>query len=61
MLEIYTKSVKNVVIIEIEGDVDLYSSPQVRKMIIDLITKKKPALLVNLEGVTYMDSSGVAT
>ena len=61
MLKIQTKTKNNAVIIEIEGDVDLYSSPQVRKTIIDQIHKRKTALLVNLEGVTYMDSSGVAT
>lgn len=61
MLEVQTKTKKNVVIIEIQGDVDLYSSPQMRKTILNLIKKKKPMLLVNLGGVTYMDSSGVAT
>jgi anti-sigma B factor antagonist len=61
MLKIQTKSVHDAIIINIQGDVDLYSSPQVRKTIIDLVHKKKPALLVNLEGVSYMDSSGVAT
>ena len=61
MLKIQTKTNKNAIIVEIEGDVDLYSSPQVRKKILDIINKKTPALLINLEGVTYMDSSGVAT
>jgi len=61
MLEIQTRNMNEAIIIKIQGDVDLYSSPQVRKTILDLIQKKKPALLVNLEGVNYMDSSGVAT
>jgi anti-sigma B factor antagonist len=61
MLQIQTKSKQDTVMIEIEGDVDLYSSPQVRKTIIDLLQKKKSALFINLAGVNYMDSSGVAT
>jgi len=61
MLKINTKTNKNAVIVEIEGDVDLYSSPQVRKTIIDLISKKTSALLINLKSVNYMDSSGIAT
>jgi len=61
MLEIQTRTQKNAVIVEITGDVDLYSSPQVRKTIIDFIKQKKHPLLINLKGVTYMDSSGVAT
>ena len=61
MLEIQTKSQKDATIIEINGDVDLYSSPQVRKIILDQINRKVPVLLINLGGVTYMDSSGIAT
>lgn len=61
MLDIQTKTKDEMVFVNIDGDVDLYSSPRVRQTIIDLIQKKKPALLVNLGGVTYMDSSGVAT
>jgi len=48
-------------ILKIKGDVDLYSSPQVRKEVITLITKINKNLLVDLAEVTYMDSSGVAT
>ena len=61
MLEVHMKTIHNIDIIEIKGDVDLYSSPKVRKIIIKLIQKKRPVLLVNLGEVTYMDSSGVAT
>ena len=48
-------------ILKITGDVDLYSSPQVRKQVLSLISKKNKNLLVDLAEVTYMDSSGVAT
>ena len=48
-------------ILKIKGDVDLYSSPQVREKIIAAISKDEPNLLVDLDNVTYMDSSGVAT
>jgi len=51
----------NISILQISGDVDLYSSPQVREQVVNLIDKKNPNLLVNLADVTYMDSSGVAT
>lgn len=61
MLDIQTKTKDRAVIIEIAGEVDLYSSPQVRKVIVELTNKKKPALLINLAAVSYMDSSGVAT
>jgi len=60
-LEINTEIVDQKVFVNIEGEVDLYSSPQVRKKIFDLVKKKVPVILINLEKVKYMDSSGVAT
>lgn len=48
-------------IIGIAGDIDLYSSPQVREAILAAVKDKRSPVIVNLEGVTYIDSSGVAT
>ena len=48
-------------IIAIEGEVDLYSSPQVRDTLMGLTELQHPAIVLNLEKVTYMDSSGLAT
>ena len=61
MLEIVTREKDEVTIVSISGDVDLYSSPQVRKVIIGLTERKVPAIVVDLQGVGYMDSSGIAT
>ena len=58
-LEVLEKD--GVSILKIRGDVDLYSSPQVRKQVVSLISKTNKNLLVDLADVTYMDSSGVAT
>ena len=52
---------KNASIVNIEGDVDLYSSPKVREIIFGLIKKKESIIMINLQGVNYMDSSGIAT
>lgn len=60
-LEIITENKVKVVIVRIRGEVDLYSSPEVRKTIIALTKKKLPAILIDLSKVTYMDSSGIAT
>jgi anti-sigma B factor antagonist len=61
MLKVDVKKDTNLAILSVEGDVDLYSSPQVRKVIIEQIKAKTKWIIVNLGGVTYMDSSGVAT
>ena len=46
---------------QISGEVDMYSSPLVRKAIMKAAKQEIKIILVNLEKVTYMDSSGVAT
>ncbi|MCA9732922.1 STAS domain-containing protein [candidate division KSB1 bacterium] len=61
MLEVLTRNLDNAVVVTIKGDVDLYSSPTVRKTIISLTKKKTKNILVDLTQVAYMDSSGVAT
>lgn len=50
-----------ITIIELFGEIDLDSSPDVRKQILAVTQKKSPKIIINLAGVTYMDSSGVAT
>ncbi len=43
------------------GDVDLSSSPMLRTSLEQAIAQSKPRTIVDLTGVGYMDSSGVAT
>ena len=52
---------KNRKVIKISGDIDLYSSPDLREALLILIRSKIPALYINLNAVTYIDSSGIAT
>lgn len=61
MLDIKTKSADSITIIEIDGEVDLYSSPDLRKTLLEMTKAKTKAILVDLKNVKYMDSSGVAT
>ena len=60
-MDVKTRDEAEARIIEITGDIDLYSSPQVRDAILDAVKGKRSPVVVNLEGVTYIDSSGVAT
>ena len=48
-------------VVAIRGDVDLYSSPEARKVILEQAQCTNEKLIVDLTGVEYMDSSGVAT
>lgn len=47
-------------VIAFRGDIDLQTSPDARKALLALIGNGKP-ILVDLSGVGYIDSSGVAS
>lgn len=44
-----------------EGDIDINTSPQVKKAFDKLIQAKSSKVLINLQKVEYIDSSGLAT
>jgi len=48
-------------LIRVVGEVDLYSSPELRMAILKAVPSAEGGLAIDLEGVTYIDSSGVAT
>ncbi len=47
--------------LRIAGEVDLYSSPELRAAVQKHLPRAKTALRIDLSHVGYMDSSGVAT
>jgi anti-sigma B factor antagonist len=61
-LQIETRATGTTQIIEVKGEVDLYTSPKMREQIFTIIKRHPPkSLIVNLANVTYVDSSGIAT
>jgi len=54
------REVSNVTVVALTGDVDLQHSPDARKILLQCVEKKRP-ILVDLSGVGYIDSSGVAS
>ena len=48
------------VIVGFSGDVDLQSSPEARKILLECVARKMP-VLVDLSRVDYIDSSGIAS
>lgn len=59
-MECQTKQEGEFTIIMLEGDVDLHYSPAARKSILDSLNQNNP-VLVDLSGVSYIDSSGIAS
>ena len=48
-------------VVAIAGEIDLNSSPQMRKAFGELIDKGTTKVIVDLKQVSYIDSSGLAT
>lgn len=61
MMEVESREVAGRPVLDVRGDVDLSSSPKLRDAILEAVGPRSPSLAVNLAGVTYMDSSGLAT
>lgn len=45
----------------LQGEVDLHDSPMVREQLRRLLIKKPHRFYIDMSGVTYIDSSGLAT
>jgi anti-sigma B factor antagonist len=48
------------VVVSFQGEVDLEHSPRAREVLLECVERGKP-VLVDLSGVAYIDSSGVAS
>lgn len=48
-------------VVAVSGEVDLYSSPAMRDAVVAAASHEGAQVAVDLSGVTYMDSSGIAT
>ena len=60
-LDITSKVEGNQHIISVKGEIDLYSSTMLREYIFTTIKQQPQVLIVDLDAVRYIDSSGIAT
>jgi len=60
-MEIVEKTEKNVLVLVIQGEIDLHVSPSLRTTLKAKAQAKTPRLLLNFAAVGYIDSSGLAT
>jgi anti-sigma B factor antagonist len=61
-LKIATRQIGEITILDLAGDITLFNSPEVRKALLTYLREKRvPHLLVNMQAVPYIDSSGVAS
>jgi anti-sigma B factor antagonist len=61
-MNISTRQVANASIVDVTGDITLYNTPEVRKILLELLKEKQAKrVIVNLQNVKYIDSAGVAS
>lgn len=61
-MQILARRMEQTIILDITGDINLTYSPAVRKALLqELCENRTPRVVVNLKGVRYIDSSGIAS
>ena len=58
-MDISRRESGNVVILDINGEIDLYNAPEIKEIISKLIEEQKYSIIINLDKVSYIDSSGI--
>jgi anti-sigma B factor antagonist len=46
-------------IVEVEGEIDVYTAPRLRELLIELVNNGHYQLVVNMEKVEFLDSTGL--
>ncbi|MCX7677700.1 MAG: STAS domain-containing protein [Spirochaetes bacterium] len=58
-MDINKRTKDDIVLLDITGEIDLYNAPEIKDIINKLIEEKKYNVVINLEKVSYIDSSGI--
>jgi anti-sigma B factor antagonist len=46
-------------IVDVKGEIDVYTAPKLREKLIELVSEGSYDVVVNLEGVDFLDSTGL--
>ena len=58
-LSLSTRAERGRTVVEVTGEIDVYTAPKLREKLIDLVNKGKFHLLVDMEKVEFLDSTGL--
>jgi anti-sigma B factor antagonist len=58
-LTLETRDVDGRTIVSVGGEIDVYTAPKLRERLVDLINAGHYHLVINLEGVDFLDSTGL--
>ena len=54
-----TGTEKRFEVVDVEGEIDVYTAPRLRELLIDLVNNGHYQLVVNMEKVEFLDSTGL--
>ena len=58
-MDLETRDIDGVIILDIEGEINLNNAPNIRDLADKLIAEGKDKIIVNMESVDAIDSSGI--
>ncbi|MGH3321073.1 MAG: STAS domain-containing protein [Streptosporangiaceae bacterium] len=58
-LKLDHRSQDGVTIVEVGGEIDVYTAPKLRELIIDLVNQGEYKLVVDMQEVDFLDSTGL--
>lgn len=58
-LRLRTRPLNDITVVEVGGEIDLHSAPQLRAELIKAGEGTAPRVIVDLTGVTFIDSTGI--
>jgi anti-sigma B factor antagonist len=58
-LGIDVRRVDSHAVVDVKGEIDVYTAPKLREKLIELVSEGAYDVVVNLEGVDFLDSTGL--
>jgi anti-sigma B factor antagonist len=58
-LSLSTRSEGDRTVVEVGGEIDVYTAPRLREQLVDLVADGKYHLIVDMERVDFLDSTGL--
>jgi anti-sigma B factor antagonist len=58
-LSLSTRSVDDRTVVEVAGEIDVYTAPRLREQLVELVNGGSYHLVIDLEGVEFLDSTGL--
>ena len=58
-LSLATKDEGDITVVEVGGEIDVYTAPKLREQLIELVSNGRYQLVVDMESVDFLDSTGL--